>query len=71
MGQTSVPETLVLHQKLTPGYNPKTFKQTLESLTNLTRAMDRCLSVKSEKFYISIYDIFIVRQMYNLITLIV
>jgi hypothetical protein len=27
MGQTSVPETLVLHQKLTPGYNPKTFKQ--------------------------------------------
>jgi hypothetical protein len=27
MGQTSVPETLVIHQKLTPGYNPKTFKQ--------------------------------------------
>jgi hypothetical protein len=27
MGQTSVPETLVAHQKLTPGYNPKTFKQ--------------------------------------------
>jgi hypothetical protein len=26
MGQTSVPETLVIHQKLTPGYNPKTFK---------------------------------------------
>jgi hypothetical protein len=23
MGQTSVPETLVAHQKLTPGYNPK------------------------------------------------
>jgi hypothetical protein len=27
MGQTSVPETLVIHKKLTPGYNPKTFKQ--------------------------------------------
>jgi hypothetical protein len=27
MGQTSVPETLVIYQKLTPGYNPKTFKQ--------------------------------------------
>jgi hypothetical protein len=27
VGQTSVPETLVAHQKLTPGYNPKTFKQ--------------------------------------------
>jgi hypothetical protein len=27
MGQISVPETLVIHQKLTPGYNPKTFKQ--------------------------------------------
>jgi hypothetical protein len=27
MGQTSVPETLVAHQKLTTGYNPKTFKQ--------------------------------------------
>jgi hypothetical protein len=27
MGQTCVPETLVTHQKLTPGYNPKTFKQ--------------------------------------------
>jgi hypothetical protein len=25
MGQTSVPEALVAHQKLTPGYNPKTF----------------------------------------------
>jgi hypothetical protein len=27
MGQTSVPETLVAHQKLMPGYNPKPFKQ--------------------------------------------
>jgi hypothetical protein len=27
MGQTSVPETLVIHQKLMPGYNQKTFKQ--------------------------------------------
>jgi hypothetical protein len=27
MGQTSVPETLVIHQKFTPGYNPRTFKQ--------------------------------------------
>jgi hypothetical protein len=27
MGQTSVSETLVAHQKLTPGYNPKLFKQ--------------------------------------------
>jgi hypothetical protein len=27
MGQISAPETLVIHQKLTPGYNPKTFKQ--------------------------------------------
>jgi hypothetical protein len=27
MGETSVPETLVIHQKLTPGYNPRTFKQ--------------------------------------------
>jgi hypothetical protein len=27
MRQTSVPETLVIHQNLTPGYNPKTFKQ--------------------------------------------
>jgi hypothetical protein len=26
MGQTNVPETLVIHQKLRPGYNPKTFK---------------------------------------------
>jgi hypothetical protein len=26
-GQTSVPEMLVIHQKFTPGYNPKTFKQ--------------------------------------------
>ena len=30
MGQTSVPETLVIHKKLTPGYNPKTFKQHYE-----------------------------------------
>jgi hypothetical protein len=27
MGQTSDPETLVIHQKLTPGNNPKNFKQ--------------------------------------------
>jgi hypothetical protein len=27
MGQTSDPETLVTHQKLTPGNNPKKFKQ--------------------------------------------
>jgi hypothetical protein len=27
MGRTSVPETLVIHQKLMLGYNPKTFKQ--------------------------------------------
>jgi hypothetical protein len=27
MLQTSVPETLVIHIKLSPGYNPKTFKQ--------------------------------------------
>jgi hypothetical protein len=27
MEQTSVPETLVIHEKLTLGYNPKTFKQ--------------------------------------------
>jgi hypothetical protein len=27
MGQTSVPETLAIHQELTPGYNPNTFKQ--------------------------------------------
>jgi hypothetical protein len=26
MGQTSDPETLVIHQKLTPGNNPKHFK---------------------------------------------
>jgi hypothetical protein len=30
MVQTSVPETLVINQKLTPGYNPKTFKQQKE-----------------------------------------
>jgi hypothetical protein len=27
MGQTSDPETLVIHQKLKPGNNPKNFKQ--------------------------------------------
>jgi hypothetical protein len=27
MGQTSDPETLVAHQKYTPGYNQKAFKQ--------------------------------------------
>jgi hypothetical protein len=27
MGQTSDAETLVIHQKLTPGNNPKKFKQ--------------------------------------------
>jgi hypothetical protein len=27
MGQTSVSKTLVAHKKLTPGNNPKTFKQ--------------------------------------------
>jgi hypothetical protein len=27
MGQTSDPETLVIHQKLTPGNKPKNFKQ--------------------------------------------
>jgi hypothetical protein len=27
MGQTSDPETLVIHQNLTPGNNPKNFKQ--------------------------------------------
>jgi hypothetical protein len=27
MGQTSDPETLVIHQKMTPGNNPKDFKQ--------------------------------------------
>ena len=27
MRETNVPETLVIHQKFTPGYNPKTFKQ--------------------------------------------
>jgi hypothetical protein len=35
MGQTSDTETLVTHQRLTPGYNPKTFKQQLISyMTN-------------------------------------
>jgi hypothetical protein len=29
MGQTSDPETLVIHQELAPGNNPKTFKQPL------------------------------------------
>ena len=29
MGQISVPETLVIHQKLKSGYNAKTFKQDL------------------------------------------
>jgi hypothetical protein len=33
MGQTSVPETLVTHQKFTPGYNPQTFKQQLDTLS--------------------------------------
>jgi hypothetical protein len=27
MGQTSDPETLVIHQKITPGNNPEDFKQ--------------------------------------------
>jgi hypothetical protein len=27
MGQTSDPETLVIHQKVTPGNNPEDFKQ--------------------------------------------
>jgi hypothetical protein len=27
MGQTSDPETLVMHQKMTPGNNPEDFKQ--------------------------------------------
>jgi hypothetical protein len=27
MEQTSDPETLIIHQKLTPGNNPKNFKQ--------------------------------------------
>jgi hypothetical protein len=27
MGQTSDPETLVIHQKITPGKNPEDFKQ--------------------------------------------
>jgi hypothetical protein len=27
MGQTSDPETLVIHQKMTPGNNPEDFKQ--------------------------------------------
>jgi hypothetical protein len=27
MGQTSDPETLVIHQQLMPGNNPKNFKQ--------------------------------------------
>jgi hypothetical protein len=27
MGQTSDPETLIIHQKVTPGNNPKYFKQ--------------------------------------------
>jgi hypothetical protein len=27
MGQTSNPETLVIHQKMTPGNNPEDFKQ--------------------------------------------
>jgi hypothetical protein len=30
MEQTSVRETLVIHQKLMPGYNPKTFKQHIQ-----------------------------------------
>jgi hypothetical protein len=30
MGQTSDPETLVIHQKMTPGNNPGDFKQHLD-----------------------------------------
>jgi hypothetical protein len=33
MGQKSDPETLVLHQKMTPGYNPEDFKQHFEVVT--------------------------------------
>jgi hypothetical protein len=43
MGQTSVPETLVIHQKLTPGYNPKTFKQHYEHGGSLQLHMKYCI----------------------------
>jgi hypothetical protein len=35
MGQTSDPDTLVRHQKLTPGNNPKTFKQQFSVLSTV------------------------------------
>jgi hypothetical protein len=31
MGQTSDPETLVIHQKMTPGNNPEDFTTTAEA----------------------------------------
>jgi hypothetical protein len=46
MGQTSVLETLVTHQKLTPGYNPKTFKQQEEG----------CLITLENAFLLGIYE---------------
>jgi hypothetical protein len=49
MGQTSDPETLVIHQKLTPGNNPKIFKATKVYVNspleeNMTDATSPCRS---------------------------
>jgi hypothetical protein len=40
MGQTSDPETLVIHQKLTPGNNPNNFKQQYWMVFKMAREWD-------------------------------
>jgi hypothetical protein len=42
MGQTSDPETLVIHRKLTPGNNLKTFKQHYDHGGSLQLRIHNC-----------------------------
>jgi hypothetical protein len=49
MEQTSDPETLVIHQKLTPGNNPKNFKQHYDHGGSLQLHIHPCCRKKELK----------------------
>jgi hypothetical protein len=54
MGQTSDPETLVIHQKLTPDDNPKNFKQHYDHGGSLQLHIHS--SLFSDKVFVSDHD---------------
>jgi hypothetical protein len=62
MGQRSDPETLVIHQKLTPGNNPKNFKQHVQIFVYKVSACEICSSGSVE----NIRTVFTVMGSYHL-----